>query len=80
MPLPPRPGFYLRRGMPEPHAFLEAAKREKLAACRTFTQRQLSLARDWDAAEAAREVEEAAAKRCGGRAGQGGRPALVTIM
>ena len=37
----------MRSGMPEPHAFLEAARKEKLTACRSFSKRQLSLARDW---------------------------------
>lgn len=56
-------GFWLRSGMPEPHAFLEAARRERLHSCRTFSKRQLSLAGSWalPAAVAAGDVEAAAA-------------------
>ena len=47
----------MRSGMPEPHAFLDAARKEKLAACRTFSKRQVSLARNWQAPEAEADEE-----------------------
>lgn len=47
----------MRTGMPEPHAFLEAARKEKLATCRTFSKRQLSLARDWQVPDAEAATE-----------------------
>ena len=49
----------MRSGMPEPHAFLDAARKEKLAACRTFSKRQVSLARNWQVPEG--EADEEAA-------------------
>lgn len=59
------PGFWLRRGMPEPRAFLDAARRERLPSCRGFTRRQLSLAGKWEAplGEPGKDVEQAAGKR-----------------
>ena len=58
------PGFWLRRGMPEPRAFLEAARRERLHSCRAFTRRQLSLARGWQPPPPPGEdLEQAGGKR-----------------
>ena len=50
--------------MPEPHAFLDAARKEKLVACRTFSKRQVSLSRNLEEPEEEADEEAAAgAKR-----------------
>lgn len=78
-------GFWLRRGMPEPHAFLEAARRERQRPSSVFSKRQLTLlgeGAEWEAApggageggdSAARDADSVeAAKRCvHARQGQG---------
>lgn len=49
-------GYYLRRGMPEPHAFLEAARKERVRSSKTFSKRQLTLLgadAEWEASPAA---------------------------
>ncbi|KAI7836371.1 hypothetical protein COHA_009764 [Chlorella ohadii] len=45
-------GAYMRQGMPEPHAFLEAMRAARCRASKTFSKRQLTLmgeGAEWDA-------------------------------
>lgn len=81
-------GYWARSGMPEPHTFLEAARREQRRGSNAFSARQLSLLSpedaSWEArgevgegegasAEGARDEEEASP---GGKKGsaEGGSP------
>lgn len=61
-------GIWMRRGMPEPHAFLEAARREGCIPSARFSQRQLKLvggaSAGWGAGAGADvEASEAAGKK-----------------